>query len=100
MEQRRRMMRRYFLIVAILGLVAGLAAHPAPAQDLDLSLEESHKQIEAWANEPIETSKYKKDPPYKVGLSAGYLSNSWINFTAQSVRYEASLHPEIGELQV
>ena len=38
-------MRRYFLRVAILGLVAGLAGHPAPAQDLDLSLEESHEQI-------------------------------------------------------
>jgi ABC-type sugar transport system substrate-binding protein len=93
-------MRRLFVLVAALGFAVGLAAHPAAAQDLDLSLEESHKQIEAWANEPIDTSKHKKDPPYKVGLSAGYLSNSWILFCSQLLRHEASLHPEIGEVLV
>ena len=53
-----------------------------------------------WAKQPLDTAKHKKEPPYTIGLSAGYLSNAWINFTAQSVRYEASLHPEIGELKV
>src|SRR5262245_45939388 len=99
-SKRRMMMRRHVLVIAALGLVAGLAAVPAPAQDLDLSLEASHKQIEAWANEPIDTSKYKKDPPYKVGLSAGYLSNSWILFCSQLLRHEASLHPEISDVLV
>jgi ABC-type sugar transport system substrate-binding protein len=94
------MMQRPFLFVAAVGFAAGLAAGPAPAQDLDLSLEASHRQIEAWANEPIDTSKYKKEPPYKVGLSAGYLSNSWILFCSQLLRHEASLHPEVGEVLV
>jgi ABC-type sugar transport system substrate-binding protein len=93
-------MRRFILLVAALGFAVGLSAQLAVAQDLDLSLEESHKQIEAWANEPIDTSKNKKDPPYKVGLSAGYLSNSWILFCSQLLRHEASLHPEIGEVLV
>jgi ABC-type sugar transport system substrate-binding protein len=72
----------------------------ARAQDLDLSRKESYDQIQAWAKEPIDTAKVKKDPPYRVGLAAGYLSNSWILFAAQYVRYEASLHPEIKELLV
>jgi ABC-type sugar transport system substrate-binding protein len=93
-------MRRLLSLAGAIGLIAGLAAPPASAADLDLSLESSHKQIEAWAQEPIDTAKYKKDPPYKVGLSAGYLSNSWILFCSQLLRHEASLHPEISEVLV
>lgn len=93
-------MRRLFALAAAVGLVTGLAAHPAPAQDLDLSLPESHKQIEAWGKAPVDTAKYKKDGPYTVGLSAGYLSNSWILFCSQLLRHEASLHPEISDVLV
>src|SRR4051794_18964413 len=70
------------------------------AQELDISRKESYEKIQAWAKEPVDTGKFKKNPPYKVGLAAGYLSNSWILFAAQYVRYEASLHPEIKELLV
>jgi ABC-type sugar transport system substrate-binding protein len=81
---------------------AALLAGPSAAQEaeLDFTKAETYDTIMGWAKEPLDTAKFKKDPPYKIGLSAGYLSNAWINFTAQSVRYEASLHPEIGELQV
>ena len=72
----------------------------ATAQDLDLSRKESHEQIKLWAKEPVDTAKFKKDPPYRLGLSAGYLSNSWILFASQLLRYEASLHPEISEVLV
>ena len=77
-----------------------LAAGFASAQEMDLTKKETYDQIKAWAAEPLETSQYKKDAPYTIGLSAGYLSNAWINFTAQSVKYEASLHPEIQEVKV
>lgn len=93
-------MRRLFCLAAAVGLAAGLAAQPAPAQDLDLSLPESHRQIEEWGKEPVDTAKYKKEGPYTVGLSAGYLSNSWILFCSQLLRHEASLHPEIKEVLV
>src|SRR5262249_45384646 len=85
------------LAVAFLG---GCSPGSVPAQDLDISRKESYDQIQAWAKEPVDTAKFKKTPPYKVGLAAGYLSNSWILFAAQYVRYEASLHPEIKELLV
>jgi ribose transport system substrate-binding protein len=84
-------------------LVAGalaLGGQARAADDLDLTKPSTYDTIMAWAKQPLDTAKYKKAPPFKIGLSAGYLSNAWINFTAQSVRYEASLHPEIGELKV
>ena len=31
-------------------------------------------------------------------MSAGYLSNSWVVFALQHIRYEASLHKEISDI--
>lgn len=87
------------LTAAVLG-VAASGVQMAAAQNLDLSQEESHRQIRAWAKEQIDTSRWEKEPPYKVGLSAGYLSNSWILFASLLLRHEASLHPEISEVVV
>jgi ABC-type sugar transport system substrate-binding protein len=50
--------------------------------------------------EDVDTAKFKKAPPYKIGVSAGYLSNSWVVFCLQHIRYEASLHPEITDIIV
>jgi ribose transport system substrate-binding protein len=50
--------------------------------------------------EDVDTSKFKKAPPYKIGVSAGYLSNSWVVFCLQHIRYEASRHPEISDIIV
>jgi ribose transport system substrate-binding protein len=93
-------MKRLMRLVVSLSVVIFWALQPSQAQDLDLSKKESHEQIQAWAQEPIDTAKYKKEPPYKLGLSAGYLSNSWILFASQLLRHEASLHPEISEVIV
>jgi hypothetical protein len=46
------------------------------------------------------TTQFKKAPPYIVGVSAGYLSNSWVVFALQHIRYEASLHKEISNVIV
>lgn len=54
----------------------------------------------AKAAEAVDTSKFKKDGPYKIGVSAGYLSNSWVVFALQHVRWEASKHPEITDVIV
>src|SRR5262249_46999831 len=54
----------------------------------------------AKAAEIADTGKFKKGPPYKIGLSAGYLSNSWVVFALQHVRWEASKHPEISDVIV
>src|SRR5687767_6916845 len=88
------------LLGAAVLAAAALAGGSASAQDMDLTKPETYATIMEWAAQPLDTAKLKKEPPFTIGLSAGYLSNAWINFTAQSVRYEASLHPEIGELKV
>jgi ribose transport system substrate-binding protein len=54
----------------------------------------------ATAAETVDTSKFKKDGPYKIGVSAGYLSNSWVVFALQHVRWEASKHPEVTDVIV
>ncbi|MBL8580701.1 MAG: substrate-binding domain-containing protein [Rhizobiaceae bacterium] len=79
---------------------AAFLSLPAHAEDMDLTKKETYDQIMTWAAEPLDTSKFKKDGDLKIGVSAGYLSNAWINFTGQSIKYEASLHPEIKELKI
>jgi ABC-type sugar transport system substrate-binding protein len=49
------------------------------------------------ANKPVDTAQFKKNPPWKLAISAGYLSNSWVVFAQQYVKYEASLHPEFAK---
>lgn len=38
----------------------------------------------------VDTSKFKKDPPWKLGVSAGYLANSWVQFNFATLRYAVS----------
>ena len=60
----------------------------------------SREQQLEQAKETIDTSRFKKDPPYTIGLSAGYITNSWVVFSQQHIRYEAAQHPEIDEVIV
>jgi ABC-type sugar transport system substrate-binding protein len=48
----------------------------------------------------VDGTRFKKAPPYTIGVSAGYLSNSWVVYALQHVRYEASLHPEVKDVIV
>lgn len=41
-------------------------------------------------NKVISTAAYKKSPPWHIGVSAGYLTNSWIIFALQHFKYELS----------
>jgi len=92
--------RKKLLTMMAATMVAGFATSASIAQDMDLTKKETYDQITTWANEPLDTSKYKKDGDLTIGVSAGYLSNAWINFTGQAIKYEASLHPEIKEVKI
>jgi len=48
----------------------------------------------------VDTSKYHKTPPWKIGFSNASISNSWRVFFERHVEYEASKHPEIGEFYI
>ena len=83
--QSTRETRRALLLAPLLAALPWRAGAQTPER------ETQRKQIA----ETVDTSKYKKAPPWVVGVSAGYLSNSWVVFCLQHIRYEASLHKEI-----
>ncbi|HEV7276823.1 MAG TPA: substrate-binding domain-containing protein [Devosiaceae bacterium] len=88
-----RLHRRLLLTIAGL-TAAGLMISPATADQATDAAQT------AKAAETVDTTEFKKEGPYKIGVSAGYLSNSWVVFALQHVRWEASKHPEITDIVV
>lgn len=88
-----RLTRRLAICAATVLAVAALNM-PALA---DMKTEEMQT---AMAKESVDTSKFEKEGPYKIGVSAGYLSNSWVVFALQHIRWEASKHSDIEEVIV
>lgn len=83
------------LLLAFAGLAtAGLLVGPSLA---DQAADAAQTQKAA---ETADTAAFKKDGPYTIGVSAGYLANSWVVFALQHVRWEASKHPEIENIIV
>ena len=48
--------------------------------------------------ETVDTKKFKKAGPHTIGVAAGYMSNSWVVFCLQHIRYEASLHKDVKDV--
>jgi ribose transport system substrate-binding protein len=88
------------IVLALAGGVAAghLGASRSHAQEDVTALMKQREAILDVARQPVDTTPFEKPPPYKIGLSAGYLSNSWILFASQYVKYEASLHSEVDDL--
>lgn len=86
---------RYARVIMLSAVVAvGLSAiGPATAQT-------KREELVAQAAEKVDTTRFKKPGPYTIGVSAGYLTNSWVVYALAHVKYEASLHPEIKEVVV
>lgn len=88
-----KMARRLFLSLGAMAL-AGVMHTPLLA-DQASDAAQTKKSAEM-----VDTSKFKTDGPYKIGVSAGYLSNSWVVFALQHLRWEASKHPEVTDVIV
>jgi ABC-type sugar transport system substrate-binding protein len=97
-------MKRPLAILATSALVLGVLAAPAVAQSpsaapgfvsgqpIVLGIPGTFVSPEATtADTPVDTAPFKKDAPWKLCVSAGYLANSWVVFALQSIRYQASL---------
>ena len=84
--------RRLFIALAVLatGMIS-VQAHADQAAEAAQAI---------MAAETADTARFKKNGPYKIGVSAGYLSNSWVVFALQHIRWEASRHPEITDIVV
>ena len=52
------------------------------------------------SGEMVDTSKFKKDGPYKIGFSNISVVNSWRVQMVRELEYEKTLHPEISELYI
>ncbi len=85
--------RRTALAAAAAGLAAFALPLPALAQT-DRALQK--KQVA----EVVNTAKFKKAGPHTIGVAAGYMSNSWVVFCLQHIRYEASLHKSVSDVIV
>lgn len=81
------------LAVAFGGAASLLAPRLAHAQ-ADRATQQ--KQIA----EAVDTAKFKKAGPYTIGVAAGYMSNSWVVFCLQHIRWEASLHKDVKDVIV
>ena len=93
--------------VPVLGtaLVAvAVAASPAVAQSPSaaptggsgqpISIPAQYVSPEAQtADTVVDTSAFAKDGPWKLCVSAGYMTNSWVVFALQHIKYQASLEP-------
>ncbi len=73
------------VVLAVAGFANGSAVADQATRDAQA----------ARAAEMIDTTAFKREPPYKIGVAAGYLSNSWVVFALQHIRWAASQYPEI-----
>ena len=74
-----------------IGITMGYANAQSPIELLPGDL------LSATSTELTPADEYKKDGPWKIGVSFGGVGNTWIVQMHQEMKYEATLHPEIGE---
>jgi ribose transport system substrate-binding protein len=94
------MRRLRVLVVVAVATMAWSGWQAARADQSDEALKATYARVAKLAKEPVDTTRFRRTPPYHIGVSAGYLSNSWILFLNQYIKYEASLHPEIADVTV
>ena len=98
------MTRRVPAIATTLGLALAVVAAPAVAQDSSkaptggsgqpIVIPDTYVSPEAaTASTPVDTTAFKKEGPWKLCVSAGYLTNSWVVYALQNIKYAASLEP-------
>jgi ribose transport system substrate-binding protein len=94
-------MRKFkLLLAAAVAVMAWSGLSVARAEQSDEALKATFERVAKIAQEAVDTSRFKKKPPYHIGVSGGYLSNSWILFLNLYIKYEASLHPEFADVVV
>ena len=82
--------------LVLMSIAAAVAAAHAPLALAQTDPIEQRRQ----AAEKVDGSRFKKSGPLTIGVSAGYLSNSWVVYTLQHIRYEASLQKDVKDLIV
>lgn len=88
-----RFLERASSLLAALA-AAAVVSSPALAADIELL---PNGLMSPTSKEQTKPDQFKKAPPWRIGVSFGGVGNTWIVQMIQEMRYEASLHKEIGE---
>jgi ribose transport system substrate-binding protein len=99
-EQRGGSMRRIsraMLSLSAALFISSVTSAGAWAEDVQLL---PPGLIEPSSKEIIPEGKFKKAPPWRIGLAFPGVGNTWIVQMLQEMKYEASLHKDIGEFTV
>ena len=91
---RRRIAPLLSLLAATAIGVAALSTSGAANAQTDRALQKTQMA------EMVDTTRFKKPGPYTIGVAAGYMSNSWVVFCLQHIRYEASQHKDVKDVLV
>lgn len=84
---------RRALLASAMAACSSLAV-PAFGADLELL---PNGLMAPTSKEQSKPDQFKKAPPWRIGVSFGGVGNTWIVQMIQEMKYEASLHKEIGE---
>ncbi|WP_296448139.1 ABC transporter substrate-binding protein [Rhodoferax sp. UBA5149] len=79
-----------------LGALVTAAALTAPARAADVELL-PNGLLTPTTQEQTQPNQFKKAGPWRIGVSFGGVGNTWIVQMIQEMKYEASLHKEVGE---
>ena len=83
-----------FLGITGCALLFSMALVPVRAADVQLL---PNGLISPTSNELTPPHKFKKAPPWRIGVSFPGVGNTWLVQAIEEMKYEASLHKDIGE---
>jgi ribose transport system substrate-binding protein len=97
MKSRKIALLASMLIVLsmVLSACGGETATPTPAAPAATA---TTGAATSGGGEMVDTSKYKKDGPYKIGFSNISVVNSWRVQMVRELEYEKTLHPDVSDL--
>lgn len=78
------------------GVLVAAAALPGPVLAADVEILPGGLMAPT-SKEQTKPDEFKKAPPWRIGVSFGGVGNTWIVQMIQEMKYEASLHKEVGE---
>ncbi len=82
-----------------LGALVAATALSATARAADVALL-PNGLLQPTSTEQTVPNQFKKAPPWRIGVSFGGVGNTWIVQMFQEMKYEASLHKEIGDFTI
>lgn len=98
MSRHMRVFSVLMLLALMVSSLVGWCSAAAPAQEEPSDTDEiAVPDVYLWDLDWQDTTKYKTDPPYRIGFSNCSTSNAWAVLFWETAKWEAEKHPEITE---